>query len=86
MGVALASTYRDAEARLLYVFEDCVSRLHQLYNGISVVVSPLTYESARRSLTEFGVDVYSSPEDRRVCLLQSLGGGSSKRRGAHSLL
>jgi len=66
MDVTLTSTYRDADARLLYMFEYCISKLRQLYRGINVVVSPLTHESARRRLTEFGVDVYSSPENGRV--------------------
>jgi len=65
MGVVLTSTYHDADARLPYMLEDCVSKLRRLYSGIGVVVSPLTHESARRRLTEFGVDVHSSPENGR---------------------
>jgi len=57
MDVTLTSTYHDADARLTYMFEDYIPKLCELYSDMSAVVSPLTHESARRRLTELGVNV-----------------------------
>ena len=65
MNVTLTSTYHDTDARLLYMFEDCIPKLRELYGDMSVVVSPLTHESAKRRLIELGVNVQSASENGR---------------------
>jgi len=69
MDVMLTSTHHDADARLLYMFEDCTSKLRELYSGMSVAVSPLTHESARRRLIgAWSQCVYVKGEWPRLCL------------------